>query len=172
MSQSPVIPYTKEYRALQYMFGAQDYLRFFHPAYISSTQGPGGTLDPLGGKQGQILDAGGLPIQMGSRLIDAVTIPVGTYFFGFPMASISSVNIQLLATFSTGTATFSAFSTFQDHQTSSQAFTGGGALVTATPLTPALATPKGEQWAILQLVVTVATFNPTWTRAEFNGLRI
>lgn len=161
-------PGDPESRVLQSIKGGQDYLRWWHPAWGPSGQGPGGALDPVGGAPNP---ATGL--RVGGRLIDTTALPIGTYFAAFPMNGMATVTTHLFLTFAGGaTITTTIYSTYMDHQTQYNAFTGAGAVTSGAEQVATLAAPVGEQWAIVKVVVTVANATSmVWTRAEYNGQR-
>jgi hypothetical protein len=165
------IPGDKESRVYQSIFGGQDYLRWHHPGYLG-TPGSGAANDPLGGAASQ---ATGLV--QGGRLIDTTSLPllpVGVYFAAFPMNSIQPISVHLLLTWTGGgTITSSIYTTYKDHLTQYNLFTGIGAITSGAEQISTLAAGVGEQWAIVKLTVATATATITgWTRAEYNGQKI
>jgi hypothetical protein len=162
-----LIPGDKESRVYQSIMGGQDYLRWHHPGYLG-TPGSGAANDPLGGNANNTTG-----LVQGGRLIDTTALPVGTYFAAFPMNSIQPIAVHLLLAFTGATITSTVYTTYKDHLTQYNAFTGAGALVSGTEQITTLTTGVGEQWAIVKLVVTVAPAVITsWTRAEYNGQKI
>lgn len=136
--------------------GQQDYLRIWHP---------NPNVDATGGQQ-----AAG--ITNGMRVADIPALPVGTYYAAFPLGNCASPYTHLLAAFTGGTLTTTIYSTYKDHTTLYQEFTGDGVVATGTEQIANLAAPKGEFWGIVKLVVTGSTVTFTSiTRAEYNSAR-
>lgn len=114
---------------------------------------------------------------IGTKLTDAGALTVaGDYYCLIPMAGLfTGLYVHLTATIGGGTLTsdinttyYAADGTLPSARTSYQAFTGDGALATATLQTSSLTTLKGERWAVVKL--TIATGPSTFTRGEYNGV--
>lgn len=163
-----------EIKAAQAAFGAQDWLRFgltVSPA-LQSGDAPwpsfgSGTYDLLQGER--VIDLNTTVSGQPSTILPA--LGPGTYYSAFLMNGMASINVYLKFTFSGGTLTANAFTTYKDHFSQSQAFTGNGALTTGTQAVLTLATPKGEQIGLLQLVVGSGGSVTACTQAEFSGQR-
>lgn len=158
-----LIPGDRESRVMQSIFGGQDFLRWHHPAYTAGQS----AFDPCGGNENAAIG-----LVKGGRVIDTTSLPNGTYFAAFPSTGMASITTHLKATIAGGTVTSTIFTTYADHATSYNAFTGTGALVTNTEQVATLSAPLGEKWAIVQLVVTGGTATLTWARAEYNGQKL
>ncbi len=163
-----LIPGDFESRVKQSILGGQDLLRWHHPGFFG-TPGDGTANDPLGGNANA---ATGLIA--GSPLIKTTSLPVGTYFAAFPSNSLAAITCHLLLAFTGGgTITSTIYTTYKDHTTQYNAFTGTGAITTAVEQVSTIASMLGEQWVIVKLVVATATATITsWTRAEYNGQKV
>jgi hypothetical protein len=163
---------SSEFKASQAAFGAQEYLRFgvtAAPGVIDVTDIPwpgagNSTYDTL--QSERLIDLG---TSEGGVALPA--LGPGTYYATFPMNGMASVNVYLNFVFAGGTLTANGFTTFKDHFSQNQAFTGNGALTTATPATLTMTTPKGEQYALLQLIVGSGCTVTDCDQAEYCGQR-
>lgn len=116
------------------------------------------------------------------RLIDQTALADGTYYCRITISGLSTLNLQMRATFAGGTVTVTAFTTFgmkTGRELDSelvlspyayQTFTGTGALTTATLQTSTIAATGGEQFAVVKIVVAGGAA-PVFTQAELNGSR-
>lgn len=116
------------------------------------------------------------------RLIDQTALPDGTYYCRVDIGGTSALNLQLTAAFAAGTVTSDANTCYflpnnniSDAQANAapyryQAFTGIGALATATRQTATIAVVGGEQFAVVKIVVAGGSA-PTFSQAEINGPR-
>lgn len=137
----------------------------------------------FGGQRHLVLT--GLPVGQeslqGTRLIDAGALVAGTYYCRIPIAALATVNVQLTATFASGTATSNgSVTTYAIPQGNlsdavlaaapyaDQTFTGVGSLTTVTRQTLTV-TSKGEYWAIIKIVTTGNLVS--FTQADYNGPR-
>lgn len=171
MPNIPAVPFDVhkfDTRVTQSICGGQDWLRWDSASTAAA---------PAGGLNVNAPQAGALS---GRRLIDLAAdiaagyytaLGPGTYYVKFPMNGMASINVYLTATFSGGTVTTSAYSTMKDEATQSQAFTGTGAMTTNTLQTATLSTPKGEQFAVVQIVVGSGASVTAFTLAEYAGQR-
>jgi hypothetical protein len=151
------------------MFGIQDYLYW---ADASAAQGNNPAGLNAAAPQGPAL--AGTALKDLASLITAgvlTALAPGTYFANFGMNGGAKPTIDLTATFTGGTVTVTAFSTYKDGQTSRQAFGGTGALTTATLQTSTLATPNGEKIGVVQIVVGAGGSVTAFTRAEVSAQR-
>lgn len=148
-------------------YGAQDYL-----FWADASAAQGNNLAGLNNAAPQGSALSGAALKDLAAMIAAgqcTALAAGTYYAQFGMSGVLSPTIDLKASFTGGTATTAAWSTYRDGQTQRQAFTGTGALVTATIQTSKLATPNGEQVGVLQIVVGAGCSLTAFTLAELSG---
>jgi hypothetical protein len=174
-TQAPRDLYRKDLNVDRAMLGCQDYLYW---ADASAAQGN----NPAGlnaqAPQGQALAMAPLKdlaaMIAGTGAYAGVTVTAlapGTYYAQFGMTGMARPTIDLTATFTGGTCTTTAYSTYKDGQTQRQAFTGTGAMTTATLQTSTLATPNGEAIGVLKIVVGAGGSVTAFTLAELSGQR-
>ncbi|GEM_PF-3958748 len=151
------------------LFGRQEYL-----VWADASAAQGANLAGLNNAAPQ-----GSAIQ-GRRLIDLAAdiaagiytaLGPGTYYAQFQLTGMVKPTIDLTATFTGGTVTTAAWSTFRDEQTQRQTFGGTGPLSTGTLQTSTLASPNGEKVGVLQIVVGAGGSITAFTRAELSGQR-
>lgn len=152
-------------RGAQAAFGAQDYLRFglAVPPDSASAAWPSagsGTYDMIQGERLIDIGAGIVP-----------SLGVGTYYLSFALNGMAVPTVYVKLTFTGGTVNVNAFSTYKDHVTQKQAFTGNGAVTTATLATLSLPTPLGEEVGLVQIVVGTGATVTAATIGEFAGQR-
>lgn len=167
--------YRKDLNVDRAMLGCQDYLYW---ADASAAQGNNLAGLNFAAPQGAALS--GAPLKdlaamiAGTGAYTGVTVTAlaaGTYYAQFGLTGMAKPTIDLTATFTGGTCTTTAYSTYKDAQTQRQAFTGTGAMTTATLQTSSLAAPNGEQIGVLKIVVGAGGSVTAFTLAEVSGQR-
>lgn len=167
--------YRKDDAVDRAMLGAQEYLKW-------ADAGPANSNNLAGlnnaAPQGSALS--GAPLKdlaamiAGTGAYAGVTVTAlgpGTYFATFGLNGMARPTIDLTAAFTGGTCTTTAYSTYKDGQTQRQAFTGTGAMTTATLQTSTLSTPNGERFGVLKIVVGAGGSVTAFTLAELSGQR-
>lgn len=116
----------------------------------------------------------------GLRLTAAGALAAGTYYCVIPMEGLfTGIYLHLKATFASGSCTSSADTTYYwdppNYNALSasvparyQAFSGVGAMTTATQQDSSLTTLKGERFAVVKIVIV--TGPATFTMGEYNAL--
>lgn len=161
--------YRKDANVDRAMLGCQDYL-FWADASAAQGNNPAGLNNAA--PQGSALS--GAALKDLAAMIAAglcTALAAGTYFAQFGMTGMAKPTIDLTATFTGGTCTTTAYSTYRDGQTQRQAFGGTGALTTATLQTSSLATPNGEAIGVLKIVVGAGGSVTAFTLGEISGQR-
>jgi hypothetical protein len=157
-------PTGSEQRFNQAALGGQDFLRVCTAAAPNQIGLQNAFADPTSGNSGII----------NQPLVNLTLNANGTYLCTFPLNGMASVNTHIKATFGGGTTvTTAGYTTYKDHQTARTAFTGMGALTTATlqSATPALSAPAGEEYGVVSITIASLTGTVTFQIAEYCGQR-
>src|SRR6185437_9688041 len=117
-TQGSIDVHDQERRILAAALGAQEWL-YFDPVLMRANSSP--QAEQL--QQMRLID-----LAANIAASNCTALGPGTYYVKFRMNGMATVNLWLNATFTGGTLTSNAYSTFKDETTANQTFTGVGAM--------------------------------------------